>query len=99
MCEACANSPMGIENGTAFVGGVKREPKTGWTETVYLPGDRLPTMLANAIYRDAKLNWQEARAKWLATDCAMDRHYKAKYGSKWICTFKSPCRHCRQINN
>lgn len=99
MCEQCANSTMGVENGTAFVGGVRRERKTGRTETIYLPGDRLPTLLANAIYRDGRLNWEERRAKWLACDCAVDRHWKAQYGREWICTLKRPCRHCRQIND
>lgn len=96
MCDACESA----ENGVSFVGGPKRERRRrGPTETVYLPGDRLPTMLANAMYRDARLNWEESRAKWLATDCAMDRYLKAKYGSEWICTIKRPCRHCRLINN
>lgn len=95
MCHLCND-----EDGVSFVGGVKREKRRrGPTETLYLPGDRIPTMIARAMYRDAKLNSQERQAKWLATDCATDRHAKEQYGGKWICTLKRPCRHCRWINN
>lgn len=64
-------------------------------ETVYLPGDRDATMLAELFYRDARLTWEERRAKIIASDCASRSFY---YGN-WPCTFKVPCVYCREINN
>lgn len=70
--------------------------KRGPMETVYLPGDREPTMLAEAIYRDSRLTWMERRAAILATDCSLR---KRAYLKKWHCNPKRPCTYCREIND
>lgn len=85
MCDGCEKQ--------RWSGAPRRIRKTR-TKTVYLPGDREATMLADAVRRDSHLTWRERQAAILASDCARRKLF---YSGPWDCTRDSPCCYCRDI--
>lgn len=86
MCDRCEVQ--------VYAGAPVRRRRRGVTQTVYLPGDREATMLADAVRRDSHLTWRERQAASLAADCSRRKYF---YSGEWKCTRESPCCYCRDI--